>query len=751
MQQYHSVMFSWICPVCDNEVTCTHYKSIKILDSFKFLSASLAELVGNLKKNTNKEDVKTKFTHTYNWIHRKFTTPELFDVATKKGVYPYEYIDDLKKLDDKTLPEKSDFFSLLNGHITDDEYEHATNVWKLLKCSTFKKYHKFYLQSDVMLLADVFENFRTMCMVDFNLDPVHYISLPGFSFDAMLQFTGAKVQLLSDKNMFTFFEHSVRGGISQISTRHAVANNPECPNFDIFKDTSYIMYLDANALYSSAMTQLLPYDQFIWMDRKEVAAMEAKLRNCKNLDDLLNTEDGYMLEVDLRYPEHLHTAHNDLPLAPEHIVVPDSMLSHYNASLKRKFKLPNVKTKKLIPHLGCRDYYKVYLPTLILYLNLGMVVTKLHCGVKFRQKAWIQPFVNHLIEKRKAATNDFETSFYKLLSNSVYGKCIEDIRKRVSIQMVGTKEKAAELISSPLYIEHKIYDENLTAIHTRKKVLWLNKPIFVGACVLDIAKGILYDFYYNTMVSSYGNKLKLIMTDTDSLLMHITTDNIYADMIKNFPKKLDLSNYPNNHAIFNIASKYIKNKLLVDNKKKLFCWKDESAGQCIAEVLALKSKMYSIKMANNQCINKGKGIGRASLKTITFEDYHKSLFEDDIKLVTVSNIQSKDHLVKTTTQVRKGLNPFDDKRFVLDDRVNTLAYYHVDISAKRRTTEESPQPKKKRKTNNNKEEKKEPEPELTYALPKHYCSQCPHCLKLAYSNGLLTLKEKTALTPKCQP
>jgi hypothetical protein len=130
-----------------------------------------------------------------------------------------------------------------------------------------------------------------------------------------------------------------------------------------------------------------------------------------------------------------------------------------------------------------------------------------------------------------------------------------DIRKRVSIKLMRTKEKAAKLISSPLYIEHKIYGENLTAIHTRKKSIWLNKPIFVGACILDFAKQILYDFYYNSMVSIYKTRLKLIMTDTDSLLMHVSTDNIYTDIVKNFPEKLDLSNYPKDHQIFIMTAK----------------------------------------------------------------------------------------------------------------------------------------------------------------------------------------------------
>jgi hypothetical protein len=318
MQQYHSIMFSWNCPLCD-ENYCTHYKSIKVIDSFKFLSASLEELTDNLKRAGSSDEIEKRFSHTYKWVQDKFKTQAdtVFKIAIRKGVYPYEFIDTIDKLYMATLPEKADFYSTLSGNLSNEDYTHAKNVWNVLNCRKFKDYHRFYIQTDVMLLADIFENFRTISLDEFNLDPAHYISLPAFAFDSMLAFTNAEPQLLTDSNMYSFFEASMRGGIAQVSNRHAKANNSECSDFDPTDDISYIMYMDANALYSSAMTEPLPYSDFMWLTKEEIQDMEKhlKLGTAYTLLGNMNTY-GYILEVDLMYPSHLHITHNDLPLAP---------------------------------------------------------------------------------------------------------------------------------------------------------------------------------------------------------------------------------------------------------------------------------------------------------------------------------------------------------------------------------------------------------------------------------------------------
>ena len=185
---------------------------IRFLDSFKFLQTSLTNLVSNLSPDDF---------HNTRQVFKKNT-----ELLTRKGVYPYDYVSALNKLSETQLPPKEEFYSKLNDEdISDDDYQHAVNVWKTFKCKSLRDYHDLYLKSDVLLLSDVFENFRKTCLKHYNLDPVHYYTSPGLAWDACLKETGQQLELLSDYDKLMMFERGIRGGITHISKRYAEANN----------------------------------------------------------------------------------------------------------------------------------------------------------------------------------------------------------------------------------------------------------------------------------------------------------------------------------------------------------------------------------------------------------------------------------------------------------------------------------------------------------------------------------------------
>ena len=216
--------------------TVSLYFEIRFIDSFKFLLTSLANLVGNLQPDDF---------HNTKEIFR-----ENVELLTRKGVFPYDYVSSMEKLSETQLPPKEEFYSKLNDEdITDDDYQHALNVWSTFNCKIIRNYHDLYLKSDVLLLADVFENFRATCLHHYNLDPAHYYTSPGLAWDACLKETGQELQLLHDYDMLMMFEKGTRGGISHISKRYAEANNKYMDNYDPSKPTTYIQYLDANNLY----------------------------------------------------------------------------------------------------------------------------------------------------------------------------------------------------------------------------------------------------------------------------------------------------------------------------------------------------------------------------------------------------------------------------------------------------------------------------------------------------------------------
>ncbi|XP_071650772.1 uncharacterized protein [Temnothorax longispinosus] len=231
-----------------------------------------------------------------------------FNLLTRKGVFPYEYVDGFDKLLVTELPPREAFYSSLTGEIaTDSDYEHVRNVWRCFRVENLGEYSDLYLKTDVFLLADIFENFRDACIDAYGLDPAHYYTLPGYTWDAMLKHTGVRFELLTDIDMVMFVEHGIRGGLSQCSNRYARANNKYMRSHDSSQSSTYLMYLDVNNLYGWAMCEPLPYAEFQWVDDAE------------SLDIMSVTLDsaiGYILEVDLAYPHELHDVHADLPFCP---------------------------------------------------------------------------------------------------------------------------------------------------------------------------------------------------------------------------------------------------------------------------------------------------------------------------------------------------------------------------------------------------------------------------------------------------
>ena len=179
-----------------------------------------------------------------------------------------------------------------------------------------------YLSTDVLLLADVFEAFRETAISNYHLDPTHYVSLPGYAWDAMLKKTKIKLDVVSDYDMYLMIERGIRGGVSMISKRHSKANNKYMKNYNSSKKSKYIMYLDANSLYGWAMTQYLPVGGFKW--EKPDNFDETSIMMLGDCD-----EKGYIFEVDLEYPKKLHDLHNDYPLAVEKFKVSANMLSDH--------------------------------------------------------------------------------------------------------------------------------------------------------------------------------------------------------------------------------------------------------------------------------------------------------------------------------------------------------------------------------------------------------------------------------------
>ena len=359
--------------------------NLRFIDSVQFLNSSLEKLVSNLAA-----DGKENFFHLRS------------DFEHHQGIFPYDYIDSVKKLEETRLPEKKHFYNhLTEQHVTQEDYQHAQEMWTAFNCQNLGDYHDLYMKTDVLLLADIFENFHLLCMETYKLDPAHYYTSLGLSWDAMLKHTKINLQLIDDIDMYLLMESGLRGGISVISNRYAKANNPYLSNYNPDDPTSYIVYLDANNLYGWAMSQYLPEKEFCWMTEEQIATFDPMC-----VPDTSST--GYILEVDLEYPSDIHDAHNDYPLAPQRLKVDDSMLSLYTKSLKERLNIKGLATEKLIPNLQNKQKYVLHYRNLKLYLELGMKLIKVHRGVEFTQSPWLQSYISLNTDMRKNARNVFE-------------------------------------------------------------------------------------------------------------------------------------------------------------------------------------------------------------------------------------------------------------------------------------------------------------------------------------------------------
>ena len=358
-------------------------KNIVFIDSVQFMNSSLDSLIKNLMN----EDFK--------YLSKKFNA-KLLDLVKEKGVYPYEYINSFKKFSENKLPNKCEFFSSLKDEcINEKEYERAKNVWNAFEMKTMGDYHNLYLKTaDVLSLTDVFEKFIKMCLAYYGMDPCHYFSSPGLSWDVMLKMTRVESELIRDIDMHLFIEKGMRGGISYISKRHIKANNKCTENYESDKEDKFIIYLDANNLYGWTMTQYLSHGRFKWLSKKEIDEFDLNLVK-------ENSSVGYILEADLGYPSELHDLRDDYPLAPEKLEISQDMLSKYCSDIADKYGIKIGGVNKLLPNLRNKKKYVVHYRNLQLYLSLGMKASKVHRVLKFKQSDWLKKIVDFNTDKRK--------------------------------------------------------------------------------------------------------------------------------------------------------------------------------------------------------------------------------------------------------------------------------------------------------------------------------------------------------------
>ena len=260
----------------------------------------------------------------------------------------------------------------------------------------------------------VFEKFIKVSINEFKINPSYCVSLPGYTWQCGLKYTGIKLQTLQDEDMILLLENNIRGGISSVMGDRYIKSD----------ETGKVMYFDANNLYGHSMSEPLPYD-------------EINFDNDVKLEDILNTPDdsdiGYLIEVDLKYTDNIKEKTKNFPFCPENKKINPDKFGDY----MKEFK-PNTytQTSKLICDWSDKKNYLVHYRMLEFYVRYGMIVNKVHSIISFKQSSWLERYISFNTEKRNKAKNDFEKDFYKLLNITFYGKTMENVRTRLKIKFI---------------------------------------------------------------------------------------------------------------------------------------------------------------------------------------------------------------------------------------------------------------------------------------------------------------------------
>ena len=328
----------------------------------------------------------------------------------------------------------------------------------------------------------------------------------------------------------------------------------------------------------------------------------------------------------------------------------------------KKIKPKNyTKSKKLICDWSDKKKYLIHYRMLKFYVRHGMIVVKIHEIISFKQSKWLEGYISFNTQKRNKSKNDFEKDFFKLLNNAAFGKFLENVRKRLGLELIkkGDVKKIIKQQSKLTFNGIQKSYENYDSYTFNKNEVVMDKAIYVGFAILELSKLHMYETYYDTLQPYFGQEnLQLHYVDTDGMILSMKTKDIIKDL-KNLENIFDFSNLDENHELFSNKNKKVIGKFKIETPK--YIWIDE--------FVCLRSKVYSFKCKNNdENKNKIKGISKSQSKHIKFEEYYNCLFGKEYQRECNNYIiRSINHEMVLQEVKKSTLSLFDDKRYYINN------------------------------------------------------------------------------------
>lgn len=626
----------------------THELEIRFIDSYKFLSSSLSNIISSM----------TEFPYFDAYMKRKFGNKVVTKDFLLKAPMCYSHIKSLKVLEEKDFPSRDKFFnSLTNTELSIEDYDIGKKIYKSLGCKKFKDYFKFYLHLDVIFLTDGCEALRKMLIGNFKIDPLgYYFTLASYSLDACLHFSNLELPVLYDCNMIRYARKAIKGGYCG-GNIHYIESNSRHSNEGFCEEKgeeSQILAFDVVGLYSKIMKDFkFPFGGYEWIkDNCSLKKLEKDLMNIP-----LNGDIGYLIDADIDVPENLHNLHAMWPLLPETKKMKD-------------------KSFKLLATLLDKKNYVCHFGLLQQAVKNGLKLKKINSAIKFNQTDWLKPYMTFVLELRQKATTKNEQDILKFLLNSIYGKFIENTENYMNYRLLMTHDSEMvknRLFSNPRMKNVKIFSKNLCGVEiTKDRVCYPRSPIVANA-ILDLSKMYMAGFVYDLFIPNLKNDFKILYSDSDSFFLWCRGEKGY-DLIRNNPEIFDTSDFsPSN-------SFGIKNQ----NNKLPGSLKIENANYIIIKFIYLRPKAYAIIMVDAQgnfkVIKKAKGTEKAIIHSFTFNDYLDVFNKRNHIMKKMTRIMSKNHEVFTVETNKKALSSGCNKR-CFDGKGNSKPWGHKKIKS----------------------------------------------------------------------
>ena len=631
------------------------YITVTIGDTFKFLTLSLERLVASMRTGDLLKDKQT-FSRFFREFGKKYkVSDEQIALVLRKNLFPYKFFTSSVKLDTdiaefaRVFEATDENVPLFGTNVTkeslSEQQEQVLEVMRVYRCKSAREYHDIYLMCDVMQLADIFSVVCDRFKTTHHIDLTEYLGMPSASWAAFLRFKpDLSLRLYNNTFYAEFFQDMMRGGVTSAPLRYAKSD-----------DTHTIVYLDVNGLYPYVMQEFkYPLGDFKWRPPIAVDQLDAYFAY------LEQKSAGACLMVDLHTSDELKRRTDDYPFAPEHRCVKDEYLTpqhEYLPYIKKWLKVNGSEGVKTFIGLVGTHYdkkeYPVHWRLLQWYMKHGMEVKKVHFIIEFTESDYLKGYIHHNIELRNQCSDELSKTAYKLCGNSIYGKTCENPLNRCSCEILRNRESLEGLLEAGKVVSIKPIDEDNSIVRLDGEEVILDRPSYIGACVLEMAKLHMYRIFYDDL-STLFKKVELIYTDTDSFIVRLEHER-GQDVI-------DMMN---------------RDKEMIGKLGGQL--KSETGKDYIDEVIALRSKFYGYVTKEGHFGKRAKGVTRSAQdEYMTWDTYRKMVF--DLAVVdTVNEGIDRYNFTMRSAEHLKRISGLDGKRYICDDGIHTHAFGHPDI------------------------------------------------------------------------